>query len=273
MNEQLGAADRAMLRSLQAASDRAGVTPCLIGAMALTWSLADAGMQPLVRTTLDWDFAVAVSSWQVFDELAERLLQDGAFRRSREPHRFQHAEGAVVDVVPFGSLEDPPGSLRWPDGSVMSTVGFPALLSNHVVHDLGGGLRVASASLPALVGLKLVAFGDRRPAEVRDLQDVHHVARGFPWDPGLGFDRLAEVAVREGVIAFRDLGAFLLGRAVRGVFDAEACGRMAHVLVDAGDPWSDLVSCIARQQRVVAEEQDRLPVSECLVALRAGLTS
>ena len=47
--------------------------PCLIGAMALHLGATRWLARPLLRTTLDWDFAVAVDGWHPFEALASRL--------------------------------------------------------------------------------------------------------------------------------------------------------------------------------------------------------
>jgi predicted nucleotidyltransferase len=265
------AADLQMLADVVALAEDA--EPVLIGAMALEITLAEAGMHPLPRVTRDWDFAVAISAWPAFTALADRLVAAGAFRRDAAPQRFHHRGGGVIDLVPFGSLEDPPGSLLWPSGHTMSTIGFAALQQNHRILALGTGLSMAVATLPALIGLKLVAYGDRRPTEVRDIRDVHHVARESAWPDPAAFDHIAEEAVRDGRVTFADLGAFQLGRIVAAAFGPTVCPRLLDVLSDAHDPWSQTVTHVVKASHAVAEEDVRSPIANCLGALRAGIAA
>jgi predicted nucleotidyltransferase len=176
--------------------------------------------------------------------------------------------------VPFGPLETPPGSIRWPDRSVMSTVGLSVLARHCEEHDLWDGLRLMVASLPALAGLKLIAYGDRRPAVLRDIRDLYHLARTHPWERGgePTLDGDAQTALRDGVVDFGDLGAYTLGQEVAAAFDLAARRHMADLLAEADDPWSDLVEHVVRQQPGSADERDRQVVGASFRALRIGLT-
>jgi len=73
----LGEADRAMLVDLQRAASTQHIEPCLIGAAALGFALQRRSSVALPRTTRDWDFAVAVRTWQSFEDLAARLVTVG----------------------------------------------------------------------------------------------------------------------------------------------------------------------------------------------------
>lgn len=269
----LADADREMLLDLQRAAEALRIDPCLIGASAILLALQRRTAAPLSRTTRDWDFAVAVESWQTFHDLAALLTAaGGGFHRVTEPHRFVHRLGGTLDVVPFGSLESPVGTIRWPDGSAMSTVGFAVLERHHEVHDLGQGLKLRVASLPALAGLKLLAYGDRRPAILRDIRDLHHLARSHAWDDGEGrIDAVAETALHAGVVGFGEVGAYVLGRAIAAAFASAPLVRMGDLLVGADDPWSDVVEHVVRERRGPIEERDRELVCACLGALRSGI--
>jgi predicted nucleotidyltransferase len=57
---------------------------------------------PKRRTTLDWDFATKVKSWQEFQALETAL---GKNFQVQNPHRLEHKRfGTVVDLVPFGGV-------------------------------------------------------------------------------------------------------------------------------------------------------------------------
>lgn len=208
--------------------------PCLIGAGAiqlggdLTWKVR------LARTTRDWDFAVRVESWPRYEELASALCTR-SFRRAREAHRFLHARGGTLDVVPYGDLEHPPGSLEWPDGLRMNTTGFCALEEHHALLSIER-LELRAASIPAIVGLKLLAYADRRPGILRDIQDVHvMLQQAEDCAPEARIAAEALERLRSGELEFSEVGAYLLGRDVGRTFTNEQLAPMSRVLAAAGD--------------------------------------
>lgn len=269
----LGETDRALLFDLLAAAHGCGVEPCLIGAAALQLALRRSEVAPLPRTTRDWDFAVAIGSWQGFEQLAAALVGSaGRFRHAVEPHRFTHRGGATLDIVPYGTLESPPGTIRWPDGGAMSTVGFAVLSRERELHELGGGVRIHSASLTALAGLKLIAYGDRRPAVLRDIGDLLHIAKVHPWSATIAaIDPEAERALKAGDVSIADLGAFVLGLRMAAAFDDVALDLMRRLLVEANDPYADLIEHALRQTPGPIDDRDREVICNCVQALARGL--
>lgn len=76
-----------------------------------------------LRATNDVDVALAVDGWEAF----------GAVTAAFEPvpgaeQRFLVA-GVPVDVVPFGGVETGDGAISWPDGHVMTVLGFAEALA------------------------------------------------------------------------------------------------------------------------------------------------
>ncbi len=216
---------------LDHAARATGLEPCLIGAGAiqlgpdLRWNVR------LARRTNDWDFAVRVESWEHYEALARELVSAG-FQRSKEPHRFRHRRGGLLDVLPYGSLERPPGSLEWPGGVIMSTLGLSALDGHHAVVRLAA-VELRAASIPAIVGLKVLAYLDRRPGIVRDIQDVHALLQQA--EACVPAERIAAEALdrlNAEDIAFSEVGAYLLGRDVGATFLAQHLAPMT-VLLDA----------------------------------------
>lgn len=269
---QIRESDRAMLVDLLAVTRQLAIEPCLIGAMALHLGATRWLARPLLRTTLDWDFAVAVDGWHPFEALASRLGAVAGFSRTAAPHRFRHRTGGTIDLVPFGSIARPDDTIAWSDGTVMSIVGFSALRSSREVMDLGGGLSMWVATLPVLAGLKLIAYGDRRPAVLRDIRDQHHLARWYPWqDPGGTVSAEAERALLTGISGFDQLGAFCLGCAIGRAFDPDALRCMRALLGDVADPFGDLVEDVVRERSGPIEDEERAAVAARFMALLAGI--
>lgn len=151
-------------------------------------------------------------------------------------------------------------------------MGFSALQKASEIHVLSETVKIRVATLPALAGLKLIAYGDRRPAVRRDAADLLHIASNFPWTvEGQPLSEDAQDALRDEVVDFGSLGAFLLGREMLRIFESEALARIRWLSSEASDPWSDLVTdaCAARSRYV--EDRERELTRVVLNALQKGL--
>jgi len=65
------------------------------------------------RATDDVDFAIEVADWNVFEILKMKLIEKG-FRETKAQHRLLSPADMVVDIVPFGDVEDEESSIAWP---------------------------------------------------------------------------------------------------------------------------------------------------------------
>lgn len=77
--------------------------------------------------TNEIDFRILVETWDQFTRLRDALIANKSFQSHRTVgHRLIHESGLLVDLVPFGGLEEVSGQISWsPDFSiVMSTIGF-----------------------------------------------------------------------------------------------------------------------------------------------------
>lgn len=262
--------DLALFTDLARAAEAVGVEPCLIGAGAIQLGLDRQWTVRLTRMTHDWDFAVRVESWKEFEALAFQLgTPSGRFRRGAEPHRFHHEEGGVLDVLPYGGVELRAGQLRWPGGTVMSTAGFGALDRHHAVGELGS-VELRAATLPAVVGLKLLAYLDRRPGIVRDIQDVHHLLReaeGCVADERVYAEGVARLRSEE--VTLGEIGAYLLGRDVGVTFQLPALTPILELLEAVGEEGESTVADVLRGS--AASGATRARVIERLGAFRLGI--
>ncbi len=57
------------------------------------------------RATLDIDFGIELSDWDLFEDLKNNLLQAG-FSKSETPHKLFSPSGMRVDIIPFGQIEE-----------------------------------------------------------------------------------------------------------------------------------------------------------------------
>lgn len=163
------------VRDLVTIAGRHGMEIVLIGAAARLILIDWKGGGPVLRSTTDWDFGVRVGTWDDLRILHDRLCagRDSPFSRTREEYRVRHRSGVSVDLVPFGALQRDDGTVRWPQtGAEMTVLGLDEAHAAAFPQRLADDLEVPTVTVPGLILLKLVAFGDRH-AE-RDLGDGLH---------------------------------------------------------------------------------------------------
>lgn len=145
----------------------------VVGALARDLLLEHAWHLPPQRATRDIDFGVRVADWLQFERLKNALRATGEF--TPHPHQQQrllHRNGVIIDVVPFGEIESPPGSIAWPDaeGVIMTTLGFAEAYAHAVKVLIGGNTAIAVCSPCGLALLKLITWDERR--ERKDASDL-----------------------------------------------------------------------------------------------------
>ena len=157
--------------------------PLLVGALARDLLLFHAHNIPVRRATADIDVAFAVADWEEFSRLRGALLASTHFTAHNSMiQRFLHREHRQLDIVPFGGLELPDGSIAWPPrgDEVMTVVGFRDALASAVDALLPKGQRVLVVSLSMLVILKLVAWSDRHAtAPGKDAADLLLILKNY----------------------------------------------------------------------------------------------
>jgi predicted nucleotidyltransferase len=84
------------------------------------------------RGTKDWDVAISIDSWAVYETLRTTLIQGDmlSFKATSSDHKFIHiATNIEVDIVPFGAIGAPDQQIIWPDsGNPMNVWGFAEAL-------------------------------------------------------------------------------------------------------------------------------------------------
>lgn len=133
----------------------------------------------LERATIDIDFAIEVPNWTVFDALKNRLCEQG-FKTSNVQHRLISPMGTVVDIVPFGNIENGEASITWPpDGEViMNVLGFQEACdtAEWVRVQERPKLDVPVATPAGLTLMKIIAWSDRaRDLRRKDAMDIAYL--------------------------------------------------------------------------------------------------
>lgn len=153
-----------------------GVPLLLVGAMARDLLLHYTHGISMARATEDLDIAIAMDDWEQFQQLRQQLIDAGGF--VAEPgnlHRLRYGTWLIVDLIPFGGLEENDRSIVWPpEGTqVMTVLGYREAARSALDVTLPGGQSVRVVSLPMLATMKLVAWRERRlTAPGKDAADL-----------------------------------------------------------------------------------------------------
>jgi predicted nucleotidyltransferase len=135
------------------------------------------------RGTEDIDLAFAVASWTDFEKLRNSLLRSDAFRSHPSgAHRLLYRQDMVLDLIPFGGLENADGTISWPPhgDTVMSVLGFEEAFESSIDVLLPSARQVAVVSLPMLAVLKVLAWSERRTlAPRKDASDLLLILQNY----------------------------------------------------------------------------------------------
>jgi predicted nucleotidyltransferase len=157
--------------------------PLLVGAMARDLLLYYAHNIPVGRATEDVDVAFAVAGWADFEALRTAMIASGQFEAHRTlVHKFSHRRQRQLDLVPFGGLDLPDGSIAWPPrgDEIMTVVGFREALASARDVMLPEGRRILVVTLPMLAVLKIIAWSDRHiTAPQKDAGDLLLILKNY----------------------------------------------------------------------------------------------
>ena len=103
----------------------------VVGATARDLVLHHGHGAEIRRATDDVDFGIEVPNWGAFDVLKNKLIEQG-FKETRAQHRLISSTDTVVDIVPFGDIEDEQSSISWPPKGevIMNVLGFKEACEN-----------------------------------------------------------------------------------------------------------------------------------------------
>ena len=142
----------------------------LIGANAIALELLKEGIKAS-RGTRDIDVAIMISNTDEYEKISKDLETRG-FKRIKDSYRFfSHEKNLVVDILPFGQIEEQYTESFIERKVDLHLLGFKEVLEESV--EVYIEEKIANVpSLPGMVILKLVAWSDRPENRENDLADI-----------------------------------------------------------------------------------------------------
>lgn len=180
LSNKLPAEQVSIIRQVVRAAESQRLRLFIVGAQARDLLLQYVYDLPVHRATNDIDFGIIIKNWDEFTKLREDLIAYKKFQPHRTMRqRLVHSSGLLIDLIPFGNLEEVSGQISWPPdfSIVMSTVGFREAYDNSAEVRIADDLIVRVASLAGLALMKIIAWDDRRFE--RDAQDLGLIMRHY----------------------------------------------------------------------------------------------
>ena len=141
------------------------------------------------RATEDIDFGIQVPDWAAFQTLKNKLLEKG-FKETRAAHRVVSPENVLIDIVPFGLVEDEQSNIAWPpEGNwVMNVLGFQEVCDNAELVKIQDSpiVEIPVATPEGMAILKIIAWADREAnMRVKDAKDFLYLLTTYEKIPDI----------------------------------------------------------------------------------------
>ncbi len=201
----------------------------IISSLNLPMILVGAGARLLVfdrkfgegRATKDWDIAISIDSWQIYEQLRLSLTTGNypLFRSTKNSHKFIHIKTNIeVDIVPFGKIGEPNQKIVWSDsGNSMNVSGFAEALSSAKTTTIDNELEIKVVDTPAFVVLKVFAWGDRGDRTNKDLEDIEFILSKYEDDERVYSELIDELT--DEIVNFLDASIYLLGQDISKILE------------------------------------------------------
>jgi predicted nucleotidyltransferase len=173
-----------------------------------------------LRATRDIDFGLAVANWAAYDELTGKLPVAG-----NTGIRFQVA-GVLTDLLPFGEVEDPPGTVT-PAArqEPMSVWGFSEVFDAALPLPLPSGTAIRIPTVAGYAALKLAAWLDRSAyGEYKDASDIATILYWYSKSPAVDM-QLYDTAPGQDILSAEGLDSSMAAARVLGTDIADVVGR------------------------------------------------
>lgn len=211
----------------------------VVGAWSRDVLHAALGHQFETTATRDVDLALALTSWSAYRSLIQSFSRVGD-----SGIRYRIADIAV-DLLPFGEVEDPAGSVDPPPrGKPLSVWAFREVFAASLPLDLAAETSVRVPSVAGYAATKVVAWLDRSSwLETKEAEDLALVLYWYSEDPDV-HDRLYETEPGNAILIAEGIdislaAAHLLGTDVRDLIGP-------HRGVELGARWPGDADLLAR---------------------------
>lgn len=212
----------------------------VVGAMARDLILHHVYKARIQRATNDIDFGIQVSSWNELDRLKSELCKIG-YREDEQAQRMLDPRDRIVDLVPFGPLQDEHADIIFPPKGnfKMSVLGFQDAMDSsiRVIIQNEPHIEVSVVSPPGLALLKIIAWRDRaREKRNKDAADLAYLIETY--------EKVGDISLRiydvRGLMEFYEwdmalASAFLLGQDSKSIAKNETKIMVNDILDQALD--------------------------------------
>jgi len=194
----------------------------VVGATARDLVLHHGHGAKIQRATDDVDFAIEVPDWDAFNVLKYKLGEKG-FKQTSAQHRLLSPTETVIDIVPFGDVENEDASIAWPPKGevVMNMLGFKEACDNAewVRVQEEPDLDIPVATPVGMSLLKIISWTDR-VIELRnkDAKDISYILSTYELIPEVKDTLYAEEKILKTYDwDVKQAGACLLGQRARNI--------------------------------------------------------
>jgi predicted nucleotidyltransferase len=130
---------------------------------------------PDKRATRDIDFAIYINEHEQYDKLKQQLIEKAGFKEHKEPYRLLTPNNNIVDLIPFGGIEQNGEVLiKGHKVVVLSVFGTKEVTEKAEV--IENNFKVIT--LPGLAILKLIAWHETDD-RAKDLEDFYYILQNY----------------------------------------------------------------------------------------------
>lgn len=233
----------------------------VIGATARDIIMRQLLNQESKRHTKDLDIAIAISDWNMFEEISEDIALMDHFEKSRhQKQRFLFYGIYELDIIPFGKIAKDDDHIYWPPDEeiAMSVKGFDAALKNFISIRVDEQFEIKVTSLTGLFLLKLNAWCDRSLSTSKDAEDLCYLIENY-YDAYE--ERYAERNHHQEIYDMADFDTFVagatwLGYDIAAVLTKEQAEYYNSVLISELQKEEDsrLIEQMMKQSRIISYE-------------------
>ncbi len=130
---------------------------------------------PDKRATRDIDFAIYINEHEQYDKLKLHLVENAGFKEHKEPYRLLTPDNNIVDLIPFGGIEQN-GEVLIKGHKVVELSVFGTKEVTEKAEVIEDNFKVIT--LPGLAVLKLISWHET-DNRAKDLEDFYYILQNY----------------------------------------------------------------------------------------------